>query len=537
MSLTTRFHESNPTNISQWTFVNPNDFNAKYKIYEKTMSRVESYKIILGIVVKSIFTLGIYYLIYLNCTKDGKADLANLKRRKFVHYVPNNMSDPAGNVDKYARNSHLVSPKDMNRHSELLERNEQRAGMENFDTDPRLSDNFKSCIKQVKDFRDLTDDINKVILTKRVYFLEQLYGKNVKLSAEQSSADLFDEVEKFLKLSEEQQNSYNLIRLLSPFFNKVDVSEILRDAIKEAKKSQYEKKTMYHRAFEEFQEAFNNLDSKTDWLISIREKADLLEFMHQLYEIGDHYSPKFIHLYDDLNGCYKECLTSMKEPIQVDQVIKDKLVENFQTWKQLAGQLQKNLTPEGEACGVYYTFSDYLHADLLMLGFNEEFQTAIVSNDINLNFIILYFSGQSNKILSNLQSLLKNSKLEEAAKKECQKKIEKAKKDDAEALKKVEDPSTKDAFNKMKRCFIDNTNYNDAVHLLVEVEFLFKVYHSENYKPIFFDFLKELKQSEFFIKGKDAVCDKYFYLNFNAYFSRIDLLITVLDDIVIKTAL
>lgn len=541
MSLTTRFHESNPTDISQWTLVNPNDFNAKYKIYEKTMSTGEHCKIILKIVIKSIFTLGtlgIYYLIYLNCTKDGKADLENLKRRKIVHYVPNNMSDAAGNVDKYARNFHLVSPKDMVKHSQLLQRNELRDTQSPEIEIIKLSDKLKSCIKKVEDFSHLSDDIQKVLKTKKAYFLDRIYEKNVKLSND-SNTNLYDRLEEFLSLKADEQNTYNLIRLLSPFFNEVDVSAILKDAVNTARMSQHDKKTIYHRAFEEFREAFNKLNSKTDWLISIREKRDLFEFMHQLHEIGEEeYSPKFIHLYEKFKECYNECLASMEGLIQVDQEIKKQLEASFKIWEELAKHLQKNLAPEEKDYGVGYTLSDYLHDDLIRLGFNDEFQKAVASVDSNLNFsfIVLYFTGQPNRILNDIQNLLKDPKIEEAAKIECLKKIEKAKKDDAEILEKVEALDTKQNFDKMKKCFIENTDNNDTVDLLLGVEFFLKAdYPDEKLDHEFFGFLKLLK-NEFLIDGK-AVCDKYFYLNFNAHFGHIDRYNTVLSDIITKTAL
>ncbi|QLH35742.1 MAG: hypothetical protein HWD61_06060 [Parachlamydiaceae bacterium] len=106
---------------------------------------------------------------------------------------------------------------------------------------------------------------------------------------------------------------------------------MLTNAVASAKKLRMIK-TIYHEKFEELQSELNKLPSVLDWLISIRTNDELLYFVEKLFEIGDQYSPRFKLLYEDLNGIYWNCLTSMQK-VQVDEENKNALKQILKTGK------------------------------------------------------------------------------------------------------------------------------------------------------------------------------------------------------------
>lgn len=527
MPLTIRFHHHPPADISKWKLVNPNEAQPQYKVYEEEISKCEKFKIILGIVIKSFFTLGTYYFIYLKCTKDGKTDLENLKMRRFVHYVPNQRPE---NVERVSRQGiHQLNVKGIEQHAALIERNKAHVENQDIQVDViALTDIFKSCMQQVRDCRAICTNIKDVIQNKRAYFLEHIYEKNEALSAA---------LEKFLNLSNEEQDSYNFIRLLAPFLKEKDLSELLKNAVESTKNAQKEKKTVHHEKFEAFQNALDNLSSKLDWLISIRENKLLLQFIGKVFQMGDHYSPSFKPLYEQHKVLYDKCLQSMEAVDEANLEMKKNIEESFLQWKKLKEELEKNLASEiaEQTHGVYYTLNEFLHHQLEEAGFDEEFQSVVDSDDsnaINVSYVELHFSGKAQEVLYKVQNLLNDKKNKVAAQRECLKKIEQAKRDQEVALEKAKAPETLAAFEKMKKCFIDSIDYNDAVYAFVEIEILFGTLHKDIAN--LFEFMKILKKSEFFIKADKAVCDEEFYKDFNEYFPHVDVIIAQVKSILKK---
>lgn len=527
MSLTTRFHVSLPTNTSNWKHINEEDVHAKYSIYEVSMSQCERIKVILEIVFKAIATAGIYYFIYLRCTKDGKVDLENLNKRTFVHYIRNKRDEdlfPTKLINKETIDKHLVTGKEIHQHSQLLERNVHRQESRPPVKVVLLTDIFKTYIQQVKSFRILCKDIKEIIQTKRMYFLDFVHEKNAKLS---------EAIEKFLNSNE--VDNYNFIRLMTPFLKEKDLSEILKNAIEAAAKIQDEKKTIYHEKFEEFQSAYQHLNSKLDWLISLRENRDLLSFVQEMCSFGDHYSPRFKNFYDDHYGFFNECLESMKE-FKTDDEVKHYLVKDFQNWKELYNEGNKNIAMElsKNPYGVYYTLFLHLNEKLDEIGFNEDFQTTLSLNEIDINFIILFFSKVTQEVYLKLYKLMHDRKIKSDAMAKCQDKLTKVKNKAIDALEKIELPETKSAFNKMKNYFIEHRDFNDAVYMMVEIEPMVQIHNPNEFNEDFFKFFKRLKQSEFFIVGSNARCNQNFYKDFNKYFKKLDLLIAQLTTIMDK---
>lgn len=534
MPLTVRFHEHLPVNISKWRPVNPNEAHVKYKVYEETICRREYFKIVLGILLKSFFTLGTYYFIVLRCTDDGKEDLKNLKKRVFVHYLPNYRPNLA-KVERVSKEKvHLVSEKGIALHTELVVRNQLKEVPE---VPNRLKDTaliqeipltslFKIYMKQVQDLRLVCAGVKDIIQSKRAYFLEHLHQQNLELSAA---------IEKFSNLGLEQQDSYQFIRLLTPFLKDQDFLELLKKAVEVSKKAQHEKKSIYHEKFEEYHEALNRLDSKVDWMIAIHKNKKLFLFVEKMSEFGEHYSPRFGSFYENFKSLYTECLQSMNQ-VKVKSSFRKELEENFLKWKKSARELQKNLARGlGEKTfGVSYTLADYLEEQLEKFGFDETFQWAVNANKIDFAFIDLFFSGKAQAVLQNIDKLLMDEKIKQAAMNECRKKIQVAKDEEEKAIKEAEEPATRLAFEKMKKCFIQSPDYNDAVFSLVEMELILKTFHPEQVDARFFDFMHTLKQSSFFIKGEKALCDKEFYHDFHNYFTSIDLLIAQIKSIVKK---
>jgi hypothetical protein len=84
MPFTIKIHTDLPKEIKNWDLQNTSD-NPDYKKYKCKLEKKSV--IIAKITILSILTFGIY-LIVLNCSKNGKKDLANIKANRQIHYVP-----------------------------------------------------------------------------------------------------------------------------------------------------------------------------------------------------------------------------------------------------------------------------------------------------------------------------------------------------------------------------------------------------------------------------------------------------------------
>ncbi len=528
MTLTIRYHVQQQIDTSKWKAINSEVPNVKYKVYEEAMSTSNRLKIILEIAWKTIVSFGMYYFIYLKCTKDGKADLENLRKRTFVHYVANDIPKEELKAGKVAQDSkikplHQVSAKEFVKHHQLIERNKLREDKQelNIEVVP-LSHLFKTCMQQVHDFRKICLDLKEIIQKKRNYFLDHLHDKN---------AELTKAIEKFLNLSRDVQDNYHLISLLAPFLKEKDLSFLLKNAIEMTKNAQLDKKSIYHEKFEEFQIAYNSLASKSDWLISIKEEKALFDFTAQMLELGDYYSPSFIPLYNEMKGFFEECLQSMKVEIKVDQGLKNEIGDCFLQWKKMYNSLQENLAHD-HSYGVYYSSSMHFKKELEAFGYDEEFQEAVTCNELNRSFISLFFSGKSQDVLKHMQTLLSDSANQEAVSKACQNKVNQAREKEEESLQKVAAAESQEAFQKLQKTFIDQPDYIDAIYAILELEVLLKVQDPDKLDTDFFNFMRTLKHSHFISKGSKAVCDKDFYYDFNPYFRTIDQKIVTMKSLV-----
>ncbi len=171
MSLTTRFHVRLPDDSANWKLVNAHEAHAEYRIYEESLSRCSQLKIIGGIVIKSLFTCGMY-LIILKYTKDGKLDLENLRKRKWVHYVRNTIPKEDIEIKGMSQKALLKAPEVAKRHEELVQQNKKNE-IDRLGTNILLlSDVLKSCMKQAQDFRYICNDIKEVVKKKREFFLD-----------------------------------------------------------------------------------------------------------------------------------------------------------------------------------------------------------------------------------------------------------------------------------------------------------------------------------------------------------------------------
>lgn len=534
MSLTVCYHKPRTDPISGWKHVNAHAIHSQFKIYEEPLTILPRLKIILEIVFKTIFTFGYYYLAYLRRTSDGKADLENLKKRILVHYVPQNIPEGTTKESTKVRDivqtiNHHVSAEEIFNHRELIKINQQQEQDIEKISEIKLTDIFKACIKQVHDFRDICNGIQEIIQFKRVHLLEFLCEKNEKLTAA---------LEKYLDLAEEQQDNYNLIKILSPFLKESDLIQILKTAVETAKKANRKRKTVFHEKFEEFHLIYGSLASKKiDWLIAIHKKKELYSVIKKIFLIGDHYSPRFKSLYESRKELFEQCLRSMEAEIEVDDEMRGALEQSFYEWKKILNALQENLVSAfiSETKGVYYSLGMHFQKELIQKGFNEDFQAAIASNEINFGFIDLFCRGKTKTVRDNIENLLKDKKFKEAAE-ECERKILQENFKTEEALKKSESEDARTTFANMKTCFIDNPNNNDAVQVIVEVEILFKFNHPDSMDAMFFDFLRVLKLSEFYIKAGKDINMKDFYMEFKDYFTSIDSIIALFDSIMEKNA-
>lgn len=537
MSLTNRFHSAMPSNSVHWIPVNPSAVHGRYLIYHEPMSKCSRIRLTSGIVIKSMVTLGIYYFICLRCTKDGKLDLENLKKKIFVHHVLNKDHRITQISQELVHSKasedgmppiHLVSSQEIKEHGQLLERNQKREEKRPPVEVIFLTNIFQDCMEKVQDFRHLCNDIKKIVNAKRNHFLDHLYEKNQNLASA---------LEKFLNGSLQQRDSFTFIRLLAPFLKEKDLAAMIREAMHSAASAHLEHKTTYHLKFEEFRMAFNHLTSKADWLISISRDSDLLHFVAEMEAFGENYSPSFKNIYDKNSQLYNRCLLSMKE-VSIDLEMKNSIVACFKKWKNVKDELYKNLAlelKEKKNYDVYHSLGEHhLKDQLETIGFNADFQATVVSNEITANFISRYVFGQAEEILHKVELLLTDSKLKQAAIDECQKKVKQAEWESENMREKIEAAETKMAFIKMKRNFIEHPAFNKAVCIIVETEFLFRASHPKNMDQNFFNFFHTLKFSEFFINGVDAKRNQTFYLDFKDYFNSIDLIITQLTTIMKK---
>jgi hypothetical protein len=512
MTLTVSYHTQLPENHKEWTFV---DKSYKQSRYTQVMSCCARLKIIIGIVVKTIFTFGMYYFIYMRCSANGKMDLENLKKHVFVHYVAHEKTKVEEEEDQNETISDDVAQQ---KHKEQLERNKKRA-----QDDPEviinLTDILKIYKKKVDNFRKISSDIKEIIKTKKEHFLD-LIAEN--------ETDLTTALHKFLKLEESKQTNYNFMRLLSSFLKKEDLSKILNDALDKAK-SASDKKTIYHEAFEQFQSAYRELGAKKiEWLISIQQ-TKLCEFILPLLELGDQYTPQFRSLYDSYKGLWQECLESMQKDIPCETKTKELLGENFTKWKEIDNQLQKNIAADitDNNWGVHYTLLQQFGETLQSKGFNEELRYALAPNEMSAAFVCLFSSPSTDEVYKQIEELLKDDSTLKKAQAKCKEEIEKAKIKNEEAEKQIKQIETKDAFKKMKKCFIDQKDYNDAITSFVDMGLLLET--NDLNLILFFNFVRTIKDSPFFVKGSKAICDIEFYEDFHPYFQHLDLCIGILE--------
>ena len=188
--------------------------------------------------------------------------------------------------------------------------------------------------------------------------------------------------------------------------------------------------------------------------------------------------------------------------------------------------------------GVQYSLADHLKVQLEEFDFDEKFQAAVSLNRVDAHFIDLFFSGKANEVYLKVEELLNNDKIKNGAKQECQTKIAQAKSSEDEAAEKIRSDECQIAFHKIKRYFIDNSDNNDTVYTLNEIKLWMVENYPDDIDSHFFNFFTILQESETFLKGKEAVCDKDFYKKFKAYFkdNNLDTIIKAFLDIVEKTS-
>ena len=219
--------------------------------------------------------------------------------------------------------------------------------------------------------------------------------------------------------------------------------------------------------------------------------------------------------------------------IETDPEIKKNLEDCFQKWKKISEDLNKNIAQglRDELYGTDYSLIQHLENELNAVGFNKDFEEVVSTNEIDVCFAILFFSGKADEVAKKVTNLLEDQKIVQEAQKICLERIENNLKEDEESIKNIDSIVTQTAFYKLKQNFIDNQNFNDAVYTLIEIELLFKAQHPQEVNHKFFSFIKTLFESDFFRRGKEVVCNKDFYMQFKDYFTSIDLIVAQVNSI------
>ncbi|MBS4165337.1 Uncharacterized protein NEOC65_000393 [Neochlamydia sp. AcF65] len=520
MSLTVYYHPDSALGNDEGTLIASED--DRYFKYESDMTRWQFIKIAAQIAIKIICTLGGYLFCY-KCNQEAQVDFANLKKRKFIHYCKKSSLEVNDNPSLVQQPLFDLAPA-LEFRAVPLESKSSASDIANNQVIP-LEKIYKSLIDQAKEYKHLQQGVEELIKRKRACFLDHLY---------EESKEIAIALEKFLNLYAEQQDCCQFIRLLSPFLEDAHLMAAFQRAIEHVKNTSSEQRTIYHKKFEEFQQSYTELFSPVEWLISIHGKVDLFNFAQEMLALGEYYSPQFQDLYKAKAKIYSECLASMHEKIEVDRELKSSIWQMFQDFVFIQDQLERNLAADlqGPTYEVYYTLGIFLKDILVEKGYTEELEAAIHSNEVGYTFIRLFFFAKTKETLEALKKLLEDKNIMRAAKNACLHEIDKQKAKNHQAKKLLKAAPTLHAFKRLS-FYSEQAIFRDFIYKLVDIEPLI---NAKFYDLKFFNFVRQLKRSEFFKNRHLSVCDIDFYLDFSPYFDQLEVYISAIHKIVYSEA-